>query len=257
MISFQEDNIRAYGRLLWIEVAVRECIRHAMEQTYGDAWKKKIPGDLLKKIRESEREENRPHFNFIHLGPLYYLSLGELVPILRQKVASNITKIFGGEWIINDIEKILGPRNAICHARPVPAVGLTAIESLYQQVKTALESQGMIDIVATSDTGIFPEDSAKLLIPWIDELKKIMPILHAPIAIPDAYKDATLQYWWGNQDLAGFDCSTIDFLANLLGDYNSLPLGVGSAAKRQRFCEDRQPLQAIDNALSQLRRVSS
>jgi hypothetical protein len=171
MISFEAENVKSYKLLLLIEVAVRECIRYCMEKIHGQSWKRQIPGDLLKKIRESEKAENHPQFNYLRVGPLYYLTLGELIPILRQKVGAEALDIFGGEWVITDIESILGLRNAICHARPVPSVGLAAIEALYQKIFTALSSRRLEYIVSTPDTGIFPEHTIRSLLPWIDGLK--------------------------------------------------------------------------------------
>lgn len=257
MISFETENVKSYKLLLWIEVAVRECIRYCMESLHGQSWKRRIPGDLLKKIRESEKEENHPQFNYVRLGPLYYLTLGELIPILRQKVGAGAVDIFGGEWVITDIENILGLRNAICHARPVPSVGLAAIEALHQQIFTALSSHRLEHIVSNPDIGIFPEDTVRSLLPWIDGLKEKILALQSPIAIHHAYETALQQYWWGVPEFSGFDCSLLERLAGLIAEYNALPAGVGSAGGRQRFCDEKQVIQIIEIAAIELKKVST
>jgi len=85
MNPWEEENLRAYKLLLRIEVVLRECLRISLQSEFGVQWQKKIPGEVLKKVKEAQSEENQPQFNFRRLGPLYYLSLGELLPILQQK----------------------------------------------------------------------------------------------------------------------------------------------------------------------------
>lgn len=70
MIPFEEDNVAAYRLLLRIEIALRECLKLSFEQQFGPKWQNSIPGNLLTKIREAQREENRPQFDFLRLGPL-------------------------------------------------------------------------------------------------------------------------------------------------------------------------------------------
>lgn len=255
MIPFEADNVQAYRLLLWIEIAIRECTRYCMINAHGKYWKRKIPGELLKIIRQSENEEDRPHFHYTRLGPLYYLTLGELVPILRNKTSGGVAKMLGGDWVINDIEKILGLRNAICHARPVPPVGLTAISALYEQMRTALSSHDLLHIISTPDIGVFPNDTAKLLIPWMGSLKEQMRALEHPLKIDAAYEIATQQYWWGISELSGFDCATLERVSTLIIEYNALPTGVGSAGKRQWFSDENEALQAVEIATIELKRV--
>jgi len=79
MLPFEADNLKAYSLLLRIEVALREALKQSLEEAHGRQWQKRLNGELLKKIRLSQTEENKPQFNFVRLGPLYYLSFGELL----------------------------------------------------------------------------------------------------------------------------------------------------------------------------------
>jgi len=119
MIPFEAENLRAYSLLLRIEIALRELLRSSYESEFGSQWRKRLPGDLLKKINGSQTEENRPQFNFIRLGPLYYLSFGELLPLLQQKSGQAAAKKLGGDCILKQLENLFVPRNAVCHSRPV------------------------------------------------------------------------------------------------------------------------------------------
>jgi hypothetical protein len=82
--------------LLRIEVALREAIRLALYDEFGSQWHKRLSGDLLKKIRDSQRDESKPQFNYVRLGPLYYLTFGELLSQLNQKPCQNLlARAFG------------------------------------------------------------------------------------------------------------------------------------------------------------------
>ena len=88
MIPFENDNLRAYTLLLRIEIVLRECLKASLEAEFGVNWRNRLPGELLKKIKESQAEENRPQFDFVRLGPLYYLTFGEILTLLQQKSGS-------------------------------------------------------------------------------------------------------------------------------------------------------------------------
>src|SRR5207249_11389800 len=54
MIPFENDNLKAYALLLRIEIAIRELLRISLEAEFGVQWRKRLPGELLKKIKESQ-----------------------------------------------------------------------------------------------------------------------------------------------------------------------------------------------------------
>jgi len=138
MIPFESDNLRAYTLLIRIEIALRECVRQSLETEYGLQWQKKLHGELLKKIRMSQVAENRPQFDLVRLGPLYYLTFGELLTQLQQKPSRLVTDKLGGDSFLKQLENVFIPRNALCHSRPVSSVGLKTIETLYAQIEAAL-----------------------------------------------------------------------------------------------------------------------
>jgi hypothetical protein len=252
MIPFEQDNLDAYKLLLRIEVILRESLRESYEEQFGNSWRNRLPGDLLKKIRDAQVEEKQPQFDYLCLGPLYYLSMGELLSLLQQKSGSGVARRFGGECFIKQIENILGPRNAICHARCVSSIGLKLIEVLYLQMEATLTPNGLKELLLKPDTGIYQESVARGLIPWLNEAEAIICQLDNPVPITPIYDTAKSQYWWGNTALAGFDCVIIDQVTILLIEYNALPAGIGSAAGRQRFCEDRNLVTVLESAIKQL-----
>ncbi|WP_447599971.1 hypothetical protein [Nitrospira sp. Nam80] len=225
-----------------------------MEKAHGTVWRRRIPGQLLTQIREAQKDENRPHYNYVCLGPLYYLSLGELIEIIKQRVGTEVVNTFGGEWIIKDIEGILGIRNAVCHSRPIPKNGLPALETLRLKMETALEANGLNHLFNNLDTGMFPEMAPRVLATWLETARETASKLEAPISPSEEYETATKQYWWGVETLAGFDCRKVETAAMMIMKYNSLRSGVGSAAIRQRFIENNNVILLLDEAVIELKR---
>jgi len=150
--------------LLRIEIVLRECLKHSLESQSGVDWQKKLPGDILTKIRKAQTDENKPQFNFVRLGPLYYLTFPELLPLLQQKSGRSVAEKLGGDTFLKQFENIFAPRNAVCHSRPVSSVGLKTIETLYAQMEAALTSDGLASLMATPDTGMTQDEAAKGII---------------------------------------------------------------------------------------------
>lgn len=256
MIPFENDNVRAYTLLLRIEIVLRECLRKSLESEHGVHWQKKLHGELLKKIRKSQADENKPQFDFIRLGPLYYLTFGELLTQLQQNPSRSVAEKLGGDSFLKQLENVFTPRNALCHSRPVSTIGLKTIETLYAQVERALTEEGLKRLIAKPDTGLVQAEAAKALIPALKQGLRDLPSLPAALPIPDLFQTATAQFWWADDSLAGFSISTVEVAFGLIKEYNSIPTGVGSAGSRQRFSEQRELKMKIQSAVTELEKVT-
>ncbi len=257
MIPFEDDNLSAYTLLLRIEIVLRESLRKSLESQSGVDWQKKLPGELLTKIRKAQTEENKPQFNFVRLGPLYYLTFGELLTLLQQKSGRSVAEKLGGDCFLKQLENIFAPRNALCHSRPVSSVGLKTIETLYAQMEAALTADGLARLMAKPDTGLAQDEAAKGLIPALNEMLRDLPDLPPAFPIPEAIQTATAQFWWADDSLAGFNRSSVEAAFALIREYNALPAGVGSAGVRQRFCEQSNLKTRIQGAITELAKVKS
>lgn len=255
MIPFESRNERAYVLLLRLEVAVREALKEAMKAEFGTRWQKQIPGDLREKIKEAQTDEAKPQFDFVRLGPLYYLTFGELLQLLKRKPGRAVADRFGGEAFLRQLENLFGPRNAVCHSRPVSSVGLKAIEALYSQIEAALGAGGLAQLVATPDVGLRQAEAAGVLVPALAITLGSLRTLPQRFSVPDSYDDAAAQYWWDDDALAGFRCATVERCIALLREYNDLPGGVGSSGPRQTFIEQHDLEARIQEALRELERV--
>ncbi|MBK6759157.1 MAG: hypothetical protein IPH85_14420 [Ignavibacteria bacterium] len=255
MIPFEFDNVRAYELLLRIEISLRELLKSTYEDEYGKKWRSRLPGELLKKVKASQTEENRPQFGYARLGPLYYLTFGELLILLKQKPGSQVAMQLGGEVILKQLENILVPRNAVCHSRPVSTVGLQTIETLYAEMETALTRDGLTLLISETDTGISLDQACPDIVSALKCVVEGLPNLPASFIEPEVFETARAQYWWAEDSLAGFNRSVVEAAIELVRDYNSLPTGVGCAATRQGFIEQRDMKELIHNAIIELEQV--
>lgn len=255
MIPFEKDNLKAYTLLLRIEIALRELLKSSLESEFGAQWRKRLPGELLKKIKESQSEENRPQFGYVRLGPLYYLTFGELLILLQQKSGRPVAEKLGGDCVLKQLENIFVPRNAICHSRPVSAVGLKAIETLYAEMETALTADALARLIAKPDAGLSQDQVASGMIPALKEVLRGLPNLPSSLIIPDVFQAATSQYWWADDSLAGFKRSVIEAAVTSICEYNVLPSGVGCAGTRQRFIEQRMISAVVQQAIVELEKM--
>lgn len=257
MIPFENDNLKAYALLLRIEIALRELLRISLESEFGVQWRKRLPGELLKKIKESQTEENRPQFGYVRLGPLYYLTFGELLTLLQQKSGRPVADKLGGDCVLKQLENIFVPRNAVCHSRPVCSVGLKTIETLYAEMEAALTTDGLARLIAKPDAGLAQDQAANSLIPALKDVLRDLPNLPPSFVIPDVFQTAIAQFWWADDSLAGFNRSVIEAAIAVIREYNALPAGVGCAGTRQRFTEQRDTKEQVQHAITELEKVKS
>ena len=250
MVPFEADNIRVYRLLLRIEIALRELIRQAYQAEFGDQWRQRIPGDLLRKIRLAESTDAaKKQFGFRRLGPLYYLTFGELLPMLQQKTCKPLLVPLGGTSFVAQVDNLSGPRNAISHGRPVSSAAIAATEALYAQLESACSPGGLAAILASPDVGLDPHDVRSRCAAWLRRLRQEVALLRTPLdSMPDD-QIAVNQYWWGNVQFAGFDTDSVDHIAELARAYNALPLEIGSAATRLRFVTQNDLQNKLDIAI--------
>jgi hypothetical protein len=253
--SFEEVNAEAYRLLLRIEVSLREIVKTALKEEHGVQWQKKLSGDLLKKIKDAQTEERKPQFNYARLGPLYYLTFGELITQLGQKPCSKIRQKLGGDVMLKQLENIYGPRNAVCHSRPVSTIGMASIQNVYVQIENAIHPERIESLIANPDTGMDRHQAVILILSFMKLALCELASLPKRIEIPDDIKVATFQYWWADSDLAGFDTVSIERIVAAIELYNIVPKGVGAAGQRQRILEEAELLPNIEKCVLNLEKA--
>jgi hypothetical protein len=161
----------------------------------------------------------------------------------------------GGEVILKQLENILGPRNALCHSRPATSVGLKAIKSLYSQLETSLTPDGLAALIASPDTGLSQVDFAQQLTPALHLALKELPNLPIQVALPSVVQIAKSQFWWGEDDFAGFAIAPVDATLTAIEKYNAIPKGVGAAGERYHICDKYRLEDLIRSTISVLAKV--
>jgi hypothetical protein len=249
-----DRNVDAYRLLLRIEILVRELVREVFQAQYGASWRKQLPGPLLGKVRAAEKDEDlRRNLGFVRMGPLYYLTMGELLEILVPATSKPVLDQIGGRAFLTRLQGILPTRNAVGHSRAVSKSGLADLEATYQQLVTALGGERASRLLATPDVGLHSADAARSLVSWLERTLIVIERLECPCPESSNLDDCRIQHWWGVSEAAGFDCSLVDRAADLIVAYNAIPVGLGSRATRLRFVEDHSPKGCIGAAVTSLR----
>ena len=100
MVPFEDDNTEAFKLLTRVEIGIRELLRKSLQQTHGNSWRRQLPALMRSKIHAAQNEETqRSQFDFLRLGPLYYLTFGELLDILQQPHGKLAVECAGGVTI--------------------------------------------------------------------------------------------------------------------------------------------------------------
>jgi len=82
-----KENIEIYCYIYRIETALRGLIIESLRAVDGSRWyKKRLPGDVLKKYREGiEFEKSLKWFQLVPLHPIYYIDFPDLKKIIERE----------------------------------------------------------------------------------------------------------------------------------------------------------------------------
>ena len=252
-VPFADANIEGYRCLLYVEIALREVAKHALCTEYGEAWQRRIPGHYLNKIRADQNDEaNRANLGFRRLGPLYYLTFGELVELsLQRPVVELVRRVLGqhGPELLKDI---VPSRNAIAHCRNLPENALASVRTLNMHMATGLTQHALAHLTQQPDIGLYPDEARKRLVNWLVRVRTVVTTRRALSSDSADYHRAAHQYWWSSSDLAGFDVRRVDRLATAILDYSALPSGVGAVLARERCISASSLLSELDDVILML-----
>ena len=163
LVPFEEDNVAAYRLLLRIETAVRELLRLKLATKRAN-WLKELPPDLRTKIlEERDTSERRVDYGHVKLGPLYYLTFGELVQLCQRKPPSDILTSSFGSHALEDLQALVPIRNAIAHGRRISDVAKASLEVAYARLQTAIGQEAFRDLCRAPDVGLWPDEGLRLL----------------------------------------------------------------------------------------------
>ena len=255
-VPFEERNVEGYRLVLYVEVALREIAKNEYEKTYGHDWQKRIPGQLLRRIRDDQKDEQKhASLDFRRLGPLYYLTFGEIVDLAAQKPVVEVVRAILGQHGLELIKELILPRNSLAHCRDLSHAALTTLRTVSSRMESGLTACGLSGLLKNPDVGLYPEDAAVSLGSWLGATLTDIEHIRAVSSSDRDYRAAASQYWWSSTDLAGFDVAMVNSVANKLRQYQRLPGGVGAAAARQHFLEQSGLLNELQQAIQMLEAV--
>ena len=252
-IPYADRNAEGYQCLLYVEVALRELTRRELRNHHGEDWQKRIPGRYLKKIRQDQKNEvMRASVGFRKLGPLYFLTFGELVELSVQRPVVDLLKKVLGQQGPELLQESVPSRNAIAHCRDLTENALATVRTLKMHMATGLAANDLVGLLQEPDIGIYPEDACVRLTTWFRRIQEALNELKALPMDSEHYDQARRQYWWSSSDLAGFDVERVNRLAAEIDEYSHLPTGLGAAASRQRFLSESQILTELEACIRML-----
>ena len=242
--------------VFYVEVALREIAKNAYETTYGHDWQRRIPGQLLKRIRVDQKDEQKhASLDFRRLGPLYYLTFGELVELAAQKPVVEAVRAILGQHGLELIKELIPPRNSLAHCRDLSHTALTTVRTVSSRMESGLSACGLSRLLKNPDVGLYPEDAAVSLSSWLEATLVDIENIRAVSSSDQDYRAAASQYWWSSADLAGFEVEMVNSVANKIRQYQELPDGVGAATARQHFFEQSGLLNELQQAIQILEAV--
>ena len=201
-VAFAERNAEGYRCLLYVEVALRELAKHELRRHHGEKWQKRIPGRYLQKIRNDQKDEAmQASFGFRKLGPLYYLTFGELVDLSSQKPIVNRLKDVLGQQGPELLRESVPSRNAVAHCRDLTENALATVRALKMRMVTGLTANDLVGLLQEPDIGLYPEEARKSLAGWLRRARSALCKLRTLSAEQEDYEMASSQYWWSSSEL--------------------------------------------------------
>ena len=104
---------------------------------------------------------------FRKLGPLYYLTFGELVEMSTQRPVADVLKTVLGPQALQLLQEVIPSRNAIAHCRDLTDNALASLRALTMRLATGLAAHELAPILHEPDIGVHPEEARDRLTAWL------------------------------------------------------------------------------------------
>jgi len=135
-------NVEAYRLIFVIEVVLREFLIDRFATLGSQAWKHRLPSDVLTAFRESVRYERqirwmslRPHH------PIYYIHFSHIRQIIQR--ADNWRELFQPVFgrkdiVVATLSEVEAIRNRVAHNRLVADADLAVVDAAFGKLLAAL-----------------------------------------------------------------------------------------------------------------------
>jgi len=224
------NNIKAFKYLFYIETALRELIIELLETTFGSKWyKSKLPGDILKKYKNSLNSEKKIKFSqLIPHHPIYYIDFPDLLKIIIRDDNWNtiFKKIFvRKENISSSLSDLDYIRNKVAHNRKISNEDIKIIEASLTKINKCIGDDFFKNLVIKCTTN---KDILERLKSLEKEATEVFNLCIKFNSIKITEWHLVKNIWWFDESYLGCDLSNIIDFFKTIQNYEKLPRYRGS-----------------------------
>jgi hypothetical protein len=229
--AIPQSNVDAYESLFVLETVLREFIIDILEKIGGPKWfNKRLPGDLLKKYRDSVKEARRVRWvNLVPHHPIYYLDFPDLRKIIDR--SDNWKDAFEStvgrkDLFLAMLEELDPIRNAVAHNRVSPPSAVALLRVTLDKVRQYLGADRFERLAERSTRASSIQSVlASLVEEGNDCLIRCLAFQNiSERSIWSGVKDQ----WWFDESYLGINLDVVVRYFDLLDDYSSIPRARGT-----------------------------
>lgn len=248
------NNLHAYSVLFAIENGIRELIIEELSGRFGPHWfKNHLPGDVLKKYRESVSVERKAKWTeLISHHPIYYLDFPDLRKIMLQKTNWDdaFRQIFQNSNVLESmLSEIEVTRNRVAHNRKVCDSDVDNVEGVYKKLSRFV-GDSRFQTLATRCTSLTSiRESLSELREKIDD---VYQRCSAAQSCDSGALRSILDQWWFEELYLGNPLDDVVSFCSLVAEYEKLPRVRGEGHKIESWIKSAGLEESHTRAKTQL-----
>jgi hypothetical protein len=223
---------RVYGTLFLLENGLREMIIDNLSRVGGPKWwRQRVPGDLQKRAKEGkEYERSQAWQDRAVYHPIYYLDYPDLRALIEAKHnwGDCFSEIFGRkDHTVASLSAVEPARNRIAHCRPCSLQDIRSLETAVALLESAVGSPGRVAELAKRTTSVENGgDAIRRLLDWTLQAGRAIADRER---IPQGWEEVRVPEWLLGEAFNPDVLGSLEAFVELVGEYEALPNGVGSA----------------------------
>lgn len=249
-----KGNIEIYCYIYRIETALRELIIESLRAVDGSRWyKKRLPGDVLKKYREGiEFEKSLKWFQFVPLHPIYYIDFPDLKKIIEREDnwKDAFKRIFSRrDILISTLGELEFIRNKIAHNRKATSEDVEIVRGAYGKLSESIGENYFCELSIRCTCSV---DIVERLSELQKECESTFCICNdcKQLERIDAWESISAE-WWFDESYLGHKLEAIADYFGTINRYLALPRSRGSGHKIESWIKSSDIKEKYANAESE------